>query len=46
VLDNFSQGYAILFLYEQTHQEMFKIAATNIRKKFNDDPQISNGFLA
>jgi rhamnogalacturonyl hydrolase YesR len=44
-LDNFLPGYAILFMYEQTHQEKYKIAATQIRDGFNGYPRASNGLF-
>ncbi|MDA3890839.1 MAG: glycoside hydrolase family 88 protein [Salinivirgaceae bacterium] len=41
-LDNFLPGYAILFMYEQTQEEKYKIAAKTIRDGFNDYPRNSN----
>jgi rhamnogalacturonyl hydrolase YesR len=42
-LDNFIPGYAILFLYEQTHLEKYKTAATTIRNAFAKYPRNSDG---
>ena len=44
-LDNFLPGYAILFMYEQTKLEKYKIAATHIRNGFNGYPRASNGLF-
>ena len=44
-LDNFLPGYAILFMYEQTHLEKYKIAATKIRAAFDTYPRNSNGLF-
>jgi rhamnogalacturonyl hydrolase YesR len=44
-LDNFLPGYAILFMYEQTKLEKYKLAATNVRKGFNTYPRASNGLF-
>lgn len=44
-LDNFLPGYAILFMYEQTHLEKYKIASMKIRKGFDDYPRNSNGLF-
>lgn len=44
-LDNFLPGYAILFMYEQTKLEKYKIAATHIRNGFNGYPRVSNGLF-
>jgi rhamnogalacturonyl hydrolase YesR len=44
-LDNFLPGYAILFMYEQTGKEKYKIAATHIRDGFNGYPRVSNGLF-
>jgi len=44
-LDNFLPGYAILFMYEQTRLEKYKIAATHIRNGFNGYPRTSNGLF-
>lgn len=41
-LDNFLPGYAILFMYEQTYLEKYKIAATKIRAAFDTYPRNSN----
>ena len=42
-LDNFLPGYAILFMYEQTGLEKYKVAATRIRDGFRDFPRNSDG---
>jgi rhamnogalacturonyl hydrolase YesR len=42
-LDNFIPGYAILFLYEQTHLEKYKTAAATIRNAFAQYPRNSDG---
>jgi rhamnogalacturonyl hydrolase YesR len=44
-LDNFLPGYAILFMYEQTHLEKYRIAATTIRAGFDKYPRNSNGLF-
>jgi rhamnogalacturonyl hydrolase YesR len=44
-LDNFLPGYAIIFMYEQTGEEKYKIAAKKIRDGFNDYPRNSNGLF-
>lgn len=44
-LDNFLPGYAILFIYEQTGEEKYKIAAEKIRKGFDDYPRNSDGLF-
>jgi rhamnogalacturonyl hydrolase YesR len=44
-LDNFLPGYAILFMYEQTKLEKYKIAATHVREGFNNYPRASNGLF-
>lgn len=44
-LDNFLPGYAILFMYEQTHLEKYKIAAEKIRKGFDTYPRTSDGLF-
>jgi len=44
-LDNFLPGYAILFMYEQTHLEKYKIAATLIRDAFNVYPRTNYGLF-
>ncbi len=38
-LDNFLPGYAIIFMYGQTNDEKYKIAATKIREGFNNYPR-------
>jgi len=42
-LDHFCPGYAILFMYEQTHQEKYKIAATKIFEAFKTYPRNQDG---
>jgi rhamnogalacturonyl hydrolase YesR len=44
-LDNFLPGYAILFMYEQTKLEKYKIAAMKIRAGFDNYPRNSNGLF-
>jgi len=44
-LDNFLPGYAILFMYEQTGLEKYKIAATHVRDGFNTYPRTNNGLF-
>jgi rhamnogalacturonyl hydrolase YesR len=44
-LDNFIPGYAIIFMYEQTHLEKYKIAATTIRHGFDTYPRNSDGLF-
>ena len=44
-LDNFLPGYAILFMYEQTHLEKYKTAAGIIRAAFDSYPRNSNGLF-
>lgn len=44
-LDNFIPGYAILFMYEQTGLEKYKIAATTVREGFTGYPRASNGLF-
>jgi rhamnogalacturonyl hydrolase YesR len=44
-LDNFLPGYAILFMYEQTHLTKYKIAAMKIRAGFDNYPRNSNGLF-
>jgi rhamnogalacturonyl hydrolase YesR len=44
-LDNFLPGYAILFMYEQTQLEKYKIAAMKIRTGFYKYPRNSNGLF-
>jgi len=44
-LDNFLPGYAILFMYEQTRLEKYKIAATHIRNGFNAYPRTNYGLF-
>ena len=42
-LDNFLPGYAIIFMYEQTHLEKYKRAATKIREGFIRYPRNFDG---
>jgi len=42
-LDNFLPGYAITFLYEQTKEEKYKIAANHVRNGFLNYPRNSDG---
>jgi rhamnogalacturonyl hydrolase YesR len=42
-LDSFLPGYAILFLYEQTKEEKYRIAATKVRNGFNTYPRNRDG---
>jgi rhamnogalacturonyl hydrolase YesR len=42
-LDNFLPGYAILFMYEQTGLEKYRIAATRMRDGFRGYPRNSDG---
>jgi len=42
-LDNFLPGYAIIFMYEQTRLEKYKIAAKKIRDGFINFPRNSDG---
>jgi rhamnogalacturonyl hydrolase YesR len=42
-LDHFIPGYAILFMYEQTHKEKYKIAATKVRDGFRTYPKNTDG---
>jgi rhamnogalacturonyl hydrolase YesR len=42
-LDNFLPGYAIIFIYEQTHGEKYRIAARKIRDGFVHYPRNSDG---
>ncbi len=44
-LDHFIPGYAILFMYEQTGFEKYKIAATHIRQGFENYPRAGNGLF-
>jgi rhamnogalacturonyl hydrolase YesR len=44
-LDNFLPGYAILFMYEQTHLEKYKTAAQKIRAGFDTYPRNANGLF-
>lgn len=44
-LDHFIPGYAILFMYEQTHLEKYKIAAQKIRDGFRDYPRTQDGLF-
>ena len=42
-LDNFLPGYAIIFMYEQTHFEKYRIAAKTVRDGFINYPRNSDG---
>lgn len=42
-VDNFLPGYTLLFVYEQTKQEKYKIAATKLRTAFAGYPRNSDG---
>ncbi len=42
-LDNFLPGYAIIFLYEQTHREKYRIAAEKVRDGFLKYPRNADG---
>jgi rhamnogalacturonyl hydrolase YesR len=42
-LDNFLPGYAIVFMYEQTKNDKYKIAAKKVRDGFIDYPHNSDG---
>ena len=42
-LDNFVPGYAILLLWEETHEERYRKAATTIHKAFAAYPRNSDG---
>ena len=44
-LDNFLPGYAILFMFEQTKQEKYRIAATTIHQSFANYPRNADGSL-
>jgi rhamnogalacturonyl hydrolase YesR len=44
-LDNFLPGYAILFMYEHTHLDKYKIAAAKIRAGFDMYPRNKNGLF-
>lgn len=44
-LDNFLPGYAILFMYEQTHLQKYKVAAMKIRSGFDNYPRNGNGLF-
>lgn len=44
-LDNFLPGYAILFMYEQTGLEKYKLAATRIHEGFVGYPRAGNGLF-
>ena len=44
-LDNFLPGYAILFMYEKTGLEKYKIAATHVFKGFGGYPRAGNGLF-
>ncbi len=42
-LDNFLPGYAIVFLYEETQQEKYRIAASKVRDGFRRYPRNADG---
>jgi rhamnogalacturonyl hydrolase YesR len=42
-LDDFLPGYAIVFMYEQTHLEKYEIAAKRVRDGFRNYPRNSDG---
>ena len=42
-LDNFLPGYAIIFMYEQTREEKYRIAANKVRNGFINYPRNSDG---
>ena len=44
-LDNFLPGYAILFMFEQTGLEKYKIAAKHVRDGFEGYPRAGNGLF-
>ena len=44
-LDNFLPGYAILFMYGQTHLDRYRIAATKIHDAFLSYPRTSDGLF-
>jgi rhamnogalacturonyl hydrolase YesR len=44
-LDNFLPGYAILFMYEQTGLEKYRIAATKVYEGFRGYPRLRNGLF-
>ncbi len=44
-LDHFLPGYAILFMYEQTRLEKYRIAAKTIRDGFDSYPRNSDGLF-
>ncbi|MDP4210646.1 MAG: glycoside hydrolase family 88 protein [Bacteroidota bacterium] len=44
-LDNFMPGYAILFMYEQTHKDKYKIAAKKVRDGFINYPRTQDGLF-
>ena len=44
-LDNFSPGYAILFMYEQTGEERYRKAAETIRRGFDEYPRTDLGLF-
>ncbi len=44
-LDNFSPGYAVLFMYEQTGEERYRKAAETIRRGFDDYPRTDFGLF-
>jgi rhamnogalacturonyl hydrolase YesR len=42
-LDNYLPGYAIVFMYEQTREDKYKMAANQVRNGFNHYPRNSDG---
>ena len=42
-LDNFLPGYSILFMYEQTHLEKYRIAAKKVRDGFQNRNVVPGG---
>jgi unsaturated rhamnogalacturonyl hydrolase len=44
-LDNFLPGYAILFMYERTHKDKYKLAAKKVREGFNHYPRTMDGLF-
>lgn len=44
-LDNFLPGYACLFLYEQTGEKKYALAAEKIRRGFDDYPRTDEGMF-
>ena len=44
-LDNFLPGYTLIFMYEATGEEKYRIAAETVRDGFRDYPRTSNGLF-